>query len=117
MKNNNAVLVGALIGALLATPVIAADNACLQHNRVWGWRALDERTLLVTDRLQNRYTVNLQGGCIGVTYGGAILVFRIWTNLSCIGKGDLIGVRTPGLGFVSCSISNVQAGAPAPVQG
>jgi len=106
------------MGALLATPVLAAsDNACLQHNRIWGWRALDERTILATDRMQHRYTINMRGGCIGLTDGGAILVFRTWTNLSCVGSGDLIGVRTPGLGFVSCSISNVQAGAPAAAAG
>jgi hypothetical protein len=118
MKKSNAVLVGALMGAMLATPVLAASsNACLQHNRIWGWRALDERTVLVTDRMQNRYTINMRGSCFGLTDGGAILVFRTWSNLSCVGVGDLLGVRTPGLGFTSCSISNVQAGAPAPTQG
>jgi hypothetical protein len=118
MKKFHAVLAGALMGAMLATPVLAAsNNACLQHNRIWGWRALDARTILVTDRMQNRYTVNMRGGCYGLTDGGAVLVFRTWSNLSCIGGGDLIGVRTPGLGFTSCSISDVQAGAPAPTQG
>ena len=118
MKKFNAVLVGALMGAMLATPVLAASsNACLQHNRIWGWRALDERTVLVTDRMQNRYTINMSGSCFGLTDGGAILVFRTWTNLSCVGVGDLLGVRTPGLGFISCSISNVQAGAPGATPG
>ncbi|HMI98161.1 MAG TPA: DUF6491 family protein [Micropepsaceae bacterium] len=118
MKKSHAGLVGALMGAMLATPVLAASSdACLQHNRIWGWRALDERTVLVTDRMQNRYTINMRGSCFGLTDGGAILVFRTWTNLGCVGVGDLLGVRTPSLGFTSCSISNVQAGAPGPAPG
>lgn len=111
MKRRNVIVAGALMGAMLATPVLAAANsACLQHNRVWSWRAMDERTVLVTDRMKNRYTMNLRGACTGLTDGGAVLVFRTWTNLGCVGTGDLLGVRTPGLGFVTCAISNVQAG-------
>jgi hypothetical protein len=114
MTSKNSVLVGALMGAMLATPVMAAaGDACLQHNRIWGWRALDERTLVATDRNQNRFTIHLQGGCVGLTDGASQLVFRTWQNLSCVGSGDLIGVRSPGVGFVTCSIADVQAGAPA----
>jgi hypothetical protein len=114
MTRKNSVVVGALMGAIFATPAMAAaGNACLQHNRVWGWRALDQRTVVVTDRNQNRFTIHLQGGCVGLTDGASQLVFRTWQNLSCVGSGDLIGVRSPGVGFVTCSIADVQPGAPA----
>lgn len=112
MRKMKTLLAGALLGAMSATPVLAAANgACLPHNRIWGWRALDARTIQVTDRMQHRYIVNVNGYCGGLTQGGAVLVFRTWTNLSCLAPGDLIGVRTPGIGFVTCSIANVQAGA------
>jgi len=114
MSKTNAVLVGALMGVMLASPVMAAANeACLQHNRIWGWKAVDQRTIVLTDRHYQRYTVHLRGGCVGLTNGAAILVFRTWTDLGCVAPGDLIGVRSPGLGFVNCSIADVQAGAPA----
>ena len=118
MKKKNAVLAGALMGAILATPVLAAsETACLQHNRILSWKALDGRTLLVTDRSQNRYTVRMNGGCVGLNNAAATLVFQQWMNLSCLASGDMIGVRTPGLGYASCSVAGVQAGAPGAVPG
>jgi hypothetical protein len=112
MKKSKTILAGVLLGTMLATPVLAAaEEACVQHNRVWGWRALDEHTLQITDRTQHRFIVHLDGFCGGLTSGAAVLVFRTWTNLGCLAPGDLIGVRSPGLGFVSCQIANVQAAA------
>ena len=114
MKPKNAILAGLLIGMTAATPVMAAsDQACLQHNRIWGTQVFDAHTIVVTDRSYKKYTVRLRGACTGLTNGDAILIFRTWTNLGCIGDGDLLGVRTPALGFINCMIDNVQAGAPA----
>jgi hypothetical protein len=114
MKRKNVILVGLLIGMSAATPVQGAtDQACLQHNRIWSTKVFDDHTLVVTDRTYKQYTVRLRSACTGLTNGDAVLIFRTWQNLGCIGDGDLLGVRTPGLGFVSCYIANVQAGAPA----
>ncbi len=113
MKRNNAVLIGALMGTMLATPVLAAsDEACLQHNRVFNMRAVDDRTVIATDMSQHRFTIHMAPACHGLSVGGSRLVFRTWQNLSCIDKGDLLGVQVPGVGFVSCQIDKVQAGAP-----
>jgi hypothetical protein len=99
---------------MLANPVFAAaDQACLQHNRIWSTRIFDAHTLVVTDTTYKKYTVRLRGACTGLTNGDAVVIFRTWQNLGCIGDDDIIGVRTPGLGFVSCYIASVQAGTPA----
>jgi hypothetical protein len=104
---------GLLMGATLASPVIAAENACLQSNRVWGWKALDDRTLEVTDRNYQRYTVHLTGGCIGLDkYAAAPLVISTRTSLGCVGQGDRIAFRAPGLGPLSCVVMDVND-APA----
>jgi hypothetical protein len=106
------VLVGALMGAMLATPVLAASgDACLQHNRILSLRALDDRTVLATDRNYHRYTIHMNAGCIGLDNAAAHLVFRTWQNLACVDRGDIIGVQAPGLGFVTCSVAGVQAGS------
>src|SRR5438067_13471736 len=99
MKTSHAFLVGALMGVLLATPVLAAaDNACLQNNRIWGWQAVDGRTLIVTDRNYRRFSVHLTGGCIGLDkYAAASLVVRTATSLSCLMQGDKIAFNRPGL--------------------
>jgi hypothetical protein len=99
-----------LIAVAVAHPVLAASQqACLRHNRISSWKTLDERTVLVTDRAQQRYAVRMNPGCLGLTDGSATLAFRPVTDLGCIGPGDLLGVRTAAHGFISCSIVGVQA--------
>jgi hypothetical protein len=113
MKRVRSILAGALATMTFATPLLAATgDACLQHNRIWGSQVFDAHTIVVTDRSYKKYTVRVRGACTGLTNGDAILIFRTWTNLGCIGDGDLLGVRTPGFGFVNCMIDTVQAGAP-----
>ena len=119
MKTLHAVLVGALMGVSLATRVLAAaDNACLQNNRIWGWRAVDDRTLIVTDRNYKRFTVHLTGGCIGLDkYAGASLVVRTATSLSCLMTGDRIAFNSPGLGPLTCVVTDTNPGEPSPPPG
>ena len=119
MKTLHAVLVGALMGVSLATPVLAAaDNACLQNNRIWGWRAVDDRTLIVTDRNYKRFTVHLTGGCIGLDkYAGASLVVRTATSLSCLMTGDRIAFNSPGVGPLTCVVTDTNPGEPSPPPG
>ena len=113
MKRKNAIVVGLVAGTMLATPVMAASgDACLRHDRIWSSRILDAHTVVVKDRTNKEYTVKVRGACTGITNGDAVLIFRTWTNLGCVGDGDLLGVRTPAFGFISCMIDTVQAGAP-----
>ena len=113
MTSRNAVLTGVLAGLMLASPVLAAsETACLRHNRIGSWQAIDDRTVLVTDRSQSRYTVHMSPGCLGLTDGTASLIFRPSLQLGCIGPGDLLGVSTTAFGFISCSIRGVQAAGP-----
>jgi uncharacterized protein DUF6491 len=114
MRTMNLILAGLLMGATAATPVLAAaGDACLRHDRIWSSRVFDAHTVVVKDRANKEYTVRVRGACTGLTWGDAVLIFRTWTNLGCVGDGDLLGVRTPAFGFINCMIDTVQAGAPA----
>jgi hypothetical protein len=119
MKTSRAFLVGSLMGVMLATPVLAAAaDACLQNNRIWGWRALDDRTLIVTDRNYKRFTVHLTGGCINLSkYAGASLVVRGSTSLGCLMQGDRIAFNSPGLGPLTCVVTDTNPGEPSPPPG
>jgi hypothetical protein len=115
MKTILAVLAGALLGADFVTPAMATDKACLQNNRIWGWQAVDDRMLIVTDRNYRRFTVHLTGGCIGLDkYAGVSLVVRSGTSLGCLTKGDAIAFNSPGLGPLTCTVTDVKPGVPAP---
>jgi hypothetical protein len=104
-----------LAGTNFATPVKAADNACLQNNRIWGWQAVNDRTLIVTDRNYRRFTVSLTGGCIGLDkYAGVSLVVKTSTSLGCLTKGDMVAFNSPGLGPLSCVVNDVRPGVPPP---
>ena len=107
--------IGALVGAALINPLFAAEEkACLQNNRIWGWQAVNERTLILTDRSYERYTVSLRGGCVGLdNYAGVKLVVRTKTSSGCLSPGDSIAFDSPGLGPLSCSVSGVRSGVPA----
>ena len=117
MTTKKALIVGLLLGANLASPVLAAENACLQSNRVWGWQAVNDRTLVVTDRNNKRYTVRLTGGCIGLDkYAAVPLVFSTRTSLGCVGQGDRIAFRAPGLGSLTCMVTEVDNAPAAPAK-
>jgi hypothetical protein len=110
-------LIGILLGVSAASPVLAAEEqACLQNNRIWGWQAVNDRTLIVTDRTYNRYTIDLSGGCINLSqYTGVNLLFRTKTALGCVTAGDRIAFNSPGIGPQTCFVNAVRAGtAPAP---
>ena len=104
-----------LIGINFVGPVFAAqDKTCLQNNRIWGWQAVNDRTLILTDRSYQRYTVDLTGGCINLEhYAGAKLTVRTKTNLGCLSQGDTIDFISPGIGQMSCFVQGVRSGVPS----
>ena len=92
-----------------APPQSEPQSACLQNNRIWEWNAVNDRLLIVTDRLYHRYIVRLNGGCIGLSaYALAALRFRSWESLGCLRHGDQVIYRAPGLGRLNCFIDEVQ---------
>jgi hypothetical protein len=107
-------LVSALIALSLVNSVLAAqDKVCLPNNRIWGWQAVNDRTIIITDRSYERYTVNLRGGCIGLDkYAGVQIGIVTKTRLGCLSAGDMVAFNSPGLGPLSCSVSGVRAGVP-----
>jgi hypothetical protein len=116
MRKMKTIIAGALIGAVLAGPALAGEEkACVQNNRMWGWEAKDDHTLIITDREYKKYTVTLRGGCIGLgQYAKATLTLRTFTSLGCLEQGDRVAFDSPGLGRLTCFVAEVKAGVPPP---
>ena len=103
---------------MLVTQLLAAaGEACLQHNRLQSWRAVDESTMIMTDLQMNQYTVRLKNRCSNLTRPDARLVYRTWENLACLRSGEIFTVAAPGLGAVTCSVAEVEAGPPSTAPG
>ena len=88
--------------------------ACLQASRLWSFNVLDQRTVVLGDRDNNKFTVHMTGGCIGLT--NIIDDLRVVTkpNLGCLTQGARIAFREPTLGRMTCFVTSVEADKPAP---
>ena len=106
-------VIGVLVGCAFATPLLAeSENVCLQRNRIWTWKAVDENTLLYTDRTRNNYTVTFRDRCAPLTRSNATLIYRNGSSLSCVSPGDAIAVKAPGYPGSVCRVGSVRAGTP-----
>jgi hypothetical protein len=104
----------------LAVPAFAADAAappkppaaktCLQNNRIYTWRVVNTRELIVGDVENNVFTVHLGGGCIALNNSVVVLNFIGKTDLGCLERGDRVSYRAPGLGRLTCFITDVHPG-------
>jgi hypothetical protein len=119
MKNTlHALSAAAALAALMMPHTASAQPAapqqvCLQNNRIWGWNAVNDQLLIVTDRQYHRYIVRLGGGCIGLAvYPLTALRFHTWTDLGCLQRGDTVAFRAPALGPLNCFVNDVQPYSP-----
>ena len=107
-----AVLVCGHASAQTAQP----GKACLRQDMVHGWDVVNDKTLIVTDRVGKKFTVSLMPGCLDLKFNER-LAFQAFggTGLSCLGHNDYVLVPSgAGLQRQRCFISDVQAynGAP-----
>lgn len=109
-----ALFAGAGLALILAPQerALAADDAakpvaCLQNDLIYNFNVINPRKVQVTDRNNRLFTVQLTGGCIGLT-NLATIAFRTKTSLGCLQKGDRLSFREPTLGVMSCSVTTVE---------
>ncbi len=91
-----------------------AETACLQIGRIWSWKPLDRKTLIVEDELHRKFKVGLTGYCpalpfklaLGFKSNGGI------GGLDCLRKGDDVISHDIGIPY-TCSILSVTPYTPA----
>lgn len=92
-------------------------DACLRQDMVWGWNAVDDKTLIVTDKAQKAYKITLKPGCFDLKWH-LRLSFRSFSGfgVSCLAKNDYVIVPpAAGLPPQRCFISDIAAYTPPPV--
>ncbi len=101
-------------------PPAPAAKVCLRQDMVRGWKVIDDKTLIVTDRVNKQFTVSLMPGCHDLKFNDR-LGFKSFggIGLSCLGHNDYVLVP-PGGGLPSqrCFISDIQGySATTPLAG
>ena len=114
MRKTSRIWAGILASLMLAEPVVSvAKEACLQHNRLKNWRAVNADTLLYTDWTGKKYLVNFRAPCPNLTSSTAFLVIGSeWLDLSCLRPGDPIRVAGIGLATSICRVASVEFAEP-----
>ena len=109
----------ALVAGFVPLPLSAQpaqpEKACLRQDMVHGWDVVNDKTLIVTDRVGKKFTVALMPGCLDLKFNER-LGFKSFggTRLSCLGHNDVVLVpQGGGLPAQRCFISDVQAYSPA----
>jgi len=105
----------AVLAFSLSMPALAQSTqpgkVCLRQDMVYGWDVVNDRTLVVTNRLGKKFTVALRPGCFNLKFNER-LGFKAFggSGLSCLGPDDYVLVPpSAGQPPQRCFISNIQA--------
>jgi hypothetical protein len=104
----------ALLTCVGVTPALAQPEACIRPVRIFSMEPIDNRTIVITDRQRNVYTVHMRGTCVGMDRTTTALGFRYQGGeLGCVRRGDRISYRLGASPRMTCFIDGVTAGPPA----
>ena len=86
----------AILAAPLAAQAAAAQAPCLRPDMVKGWNVLDDNTLIVADRMNQKFRLSLTGACHDLQFQTA-LAFKAFGggNLSCVARNDSVLAPPP----------------------
>ncbi len=104
-----AILAIGMVSSAAAQPSSSAQT-CLSQNKVDGWKVIDDRTLIVNDRLGRKYKLSLARGCHDLQFPMR-LGFSADTGfgLSCLQRHGYVFVPANGPNFAQrCLIEDVQ---------
>ena len=87
---------------------------CLQIGRIWSWKPLTRRTLIVEDEMHRKFKVDLMGYCpalpfklaLGFKSNGAV------NGLDCVRRGDEVISHDIGSRY-TCPVMSVTPYTPA----
>ncbi len=102
-----------LVDPLAAEAVSAAvQSPCLRQDMVKDWKVLDDNTLIVTDRMNQKFRLSLTGACHDLQFQTA-LAFKPFggSTLSCLARNDSV-LAPPPVGNAPvqrCLITEIRA--------
>jgi hypothetical protein len=104
----------AMVPAVQAQTAQPGDANCLVPRHLYGWKVLDDRTVIVTDQGRHPFKLSLAPGCTGMQFsmGLGLKSFNI-SRLECIQRGDSVVVPAGGgMPRQNCFINTIEAYTP-----
>lgn len=85
-----AVLGVAAVTIAVSTSAFAAPS-CLELGRIWNWKVIDNKTLIVEDDTHQKFKMSLMGYCPDLPFKERIAFKSVGgSELSCLGTGDYV---------------------------
>lgn len=99
--------------ALVTSPALAQQRACLRIGDIYNWNALDDKTLIVEDNWHKKFKLKLIGTCYNLKFHET-LAFKSPGSLSisCLSPGDTVIQRDFATGPSRCAITSIDAYTP-----
>jgi hypothetical protein len=107
------VLALAVVAAAASASPASAERPCLQFGRIYNWKVINDRMLIVEDETHKKFRLKLIGACTNLRFhenlgfespGGSFL--------SCLSPGDEVVTREFGTGRQDCAITHIDAYTP-----
>src|SRR6185503_14107898 len=99
------------IVATASATIAQSQGVCLQLKDFASWWAVDENSIVYTDRQGHAYTMRFRDNCPSGTRDPA-LVYRNMKRSGCITKGDTIDVTAGHIAPHACVVELLRVGAP-----
>lgn len=113
MKTRWMVALGLATALSALTTQVLAGPACLELVRIWNWKVLDSKTLIVEDDAHQKFKMSLMGYCPNLAFKERIAFKSVGgSDLSCLGAGDYVLARDIAIPD-RCPIASVVAYTPA----
>lgn len=93
--------------AMLAAPGYA-NSSCLQIGRIWSFKALDNKTLIVEDELHQKFKLALMGYCPRLPFklNLAIRSASGVNGLDCVERGDTVISQDVNMHY-TCPVTSI----------
>jgi hypothetical protein len=97
----------ASLAVVIAVPAFA-NPPCLEFGRIWNWKVVDNKTVIVEDDTHQKFKFGLMGYCPEIQFYRDTLGFESHggTRLSCMTPGDDVIIHTAGI-HQRCPISAI----------
>ena len=101
-------IIPAALALAMVAPSAGASTTCLQIGRIWSFKPLDSKTLIVGDQLYRKFRLTLTGYCPRLPFklNLAIKSASGVNGLDCVERGDTVISEDAGTHY-TCPVMSV----------